>query len=259
MGPFPSSIQSWFAQQYRTEFLQYTSRRQLSHISLYKGHYPTNPLQRIFLTAYSAVSALNDPEKGEMVATLGEVTGEIALKRLKTVMLNDPEGAKLLQDKPEINEQTVDLQRLSTLPLNTFGRAYSDFMGGHGFSPDSRTPVRFVDDEELAYIMLRYRQVHDFWHVLSGLPPTVVGEITLKWVELLQTGLPVCALSAAFGPLSLTPDERTLLRQRYLPWALRTGRRVKPLINVHYEKYFETPLEDFRNGLGMQKAPDMLS
>lgn len=47
-------------------------------------------------------------------------------------------------------------------------------------------------------------QVHDFWHVLSGLPPTVVGEIALKWFEMMQTGLPVTALSAFVGPLRLT-------------------------------------------------------
>ena len=41
-------------------------------------------------------------------------------------------------------------------------------MDSHGFSPDERAPVRFIDNPDLAYIMLRYRQVHDFWHVMSG-------------------------------------------------------------------------------------------
>ena len=30
-------------------------------------------------------------------------------------------------------------------------------------------PVALVDDEELAYVLLSYRQVHDFWHVLVRL------------------------------------------------------------------------------------------
>jgi len=41
--------------------------------------------------------------------------------------------------------------------------------------------VQFVDNEELAYVMQRYREVHDFWHVLTGVPTTVLGEIALKW------------------------------------------------------------------------------
>ena len=36
---------------------------------------------------------------------------------------------------------------------------------------------------DVAYVIARYRQVHDFWHVLCDLPPTVLGEIALKWFE----------------------------------------------------------------------------
>ena len=35
---------------------------------------------------------------------------------------------------------------------------------------DERPSVRFVDDEELAYIMRRYRECHDYVHVLTGEP-----------------------------------------------------------------------------------------
>jgi ubiquinone biosynthesis protein COQ4 len=71
--------------------------------------------------------------------------------------------------------------------------------------------VRFVNDEELAYIMLRYRQVHDFWHVLAGLPPSVLAEIALKWFELSVTGLPVCALSSFVGPLRLSAGAEVIV------------------------------------------------
>lgn len=64
--------------------------------------------------------------------------------------------------------------------------------------------MKFVDDPELAFVMQRYRELHDFWHVIFGLPPTVFGEICLKYVELVQTGLPVTALSGFVGPLRLT-------------------------------------------------------
>ena len=36
-------------------------------------------------------------------------------------------------------------------------------------TPDSRKPVRFVDDVELAYVLQRYREVHDFNHLLLGM------------------------------------------------------------------------------------------
>lgn len=46
----------------------------------------------------------------------------------------------------------------ATLPEGTFGRAYGDFMGARGFRADDRPPVRFVDDEELAYVATRARE-----------------------------------------------------------------------------------------------------
>jgi len=36
-------------------------------------------------------------------------------------------------------------------------------------TPDSRRPVRFVDDPELAYVLQRYRETHDFNHLILGI------------------------------------------------------------------------------------------
>jgi len=46
-------------------------------------------------------------------------------------------------------------------------------MGVRHFSPADRPPVRFVADEELAYVAARAREVHDIWHVLFDCPTTV--------------------------------------------------------------------------------------
>lgn len=73
------------------------------------------------------------------------------------------------------------------------------------FSPDERDVPRDEPDPELAYLLRRYRETHDFTHTLVGLPPTVLGELAVKWFELVQTGLPVTALSAFVGPLRLQP------------------------------------------------------
>eukprot|EP00903_Cladosiphon_okamuranus_P006754 g6588.t2 len=174
---------------------------------LYDGHQPTSPLQRTAMAGWAAITALMEPERADMVATLGEVTGRLALERLYRCMLADPEGREILRARPVINEATVDLAALAALPEGTFGKSYSNFMKGNKFSPDSRSAVQYVDDPDLAYVMRRYREVHDLWHVLSGLPPTVEGELALKWFELVQTGLPVCALGAVVGPLALPRRE----------------------------------------------------
>ena len=67
--------------------------------------------------------------------------------------------------------------------------------------------------------MTRYREIHDFWHVLSGLPPTEFGEIALKWFEWEVTRLPVCLLSGVIGPTRLSLIEQMALIYIYIPWA----------------------------------------
>lgn len=44
----------------------------------------------------------------------------------------------------------------------------------------------FVDDEELAYVITRAREVHDFWHVLFDCHTNVFGELALKGLEFVQ-------------------------------------------------------------------------
>jgi ubiquinone biosynthesis protein Coq4 len=43
-----------------------------------------------------------------------------------------------------------------------------------------------VDDEELAYVITRAREVHDFWHVLFDCHTNVFGELALKALEFVQ-------------------------------------------------------------------------
>jgi len=44
-------------------------------------------------------------------------------------------------------------------------------------TPDSRGSVQFVDDVQLAYVMQRYREVHDLFHTVLGMPTNMLGNI----------------------------------------------------------------------------------
>ena len=56
-------------------------------------------------------------------------------------------------------------------------------------------------------------QVHDIWHTIFDLDTTVLGELALKWVEAVQTRLPMCMMSAAGAPVRLPPSQRQELFQ----------------------------------------------
>jgi len=216
-------------------------------------------VQRLAVAVQTATTAFVDPSRGDAVAALGEVTGHYALQTIQDKMRSDSIGQQILSERPIVSKETLPIDEIlksTPDPENiTFGQAYGEFLRGHGFDPDDRSEVKYIDDPELAYIMLRYRQCHDYWHVLTGLPPTVLGELGLKWLELLQTGLPVAALSATVGSLRLDEKERKILNEHYLPWAVRMSKESSYLLNVYYELEFDTPLADLRVRLCIEPAP----
>ncbi|CAI5743644.1 unnamed protein product [Peronospora destructor] len=223
----------------------------------YDSHIPTTPLQKLVLSVTSAFAVFTNPERGDMLAALGEVTGRDALRRIHAHMCADPVGARILAEKPVIRNDQIDLKYLRSLSADSFGHHYAMFMELHGFDADSRSLVRFVDDPELAYVMRRHRELHDFWHTLFAVPPTVLGEIALKYVEMAHSKLPVSALSAFVGPLRLSNEERCLLMKVYLPWASHVSKKVHSLHCVMYEEEFETPIEELRQRLNIEVAPSL--
>jgi ubiquinone biosynthesis protein COQ4 len=60
------------------------------------------------------------------------------------------------------------MRAAAALPPGTFGRAYGDFMAARSFRADDRPPVRFVDDEELAYVATRAREVRPMTPCMPG-------------------------------------------------------------------------------------------
>ena len=103
--------------------------------------------------------------------------------------------------------------------------------------------------------MQRYRESHDFYHVLTGFPVSVSAELVVKWFELANFGLPVAALSAFFGPLRLSSAGRRRLLRTYVPWALECGRAANPLIGVYWEQHWATDFEQLKKDLGIYPPP----
>lgn len=131
----------------------------------------------------------------DALGVFGETSGGLALQKMHDKMLSNAEGQSILKDKPRINTKTVNLDHLRDLPPNSFGRAYLKFLEDNviisynslkfsrnhktvslqNVTPDTRTPVQFVDDIELAYVMQRYREIHDLVHTALGMPTNMLG------------------------------------------------------------------------------------
>ncbi|KAL3284913.1 hypothetical protein HHI36_019045 [Cryptolaemus montrouzieri] len=217
-----------------------------------KFHIPINTFQQTLLTIGAASLALLDPYRADMVACLGETTGSFALHYILSQMENSQEAAKILKEKPRINSSTVDLNKLRKMPEGTLGRVYANFLDENKVTPDTRDPVRFVSDIKLAYVMQRYREIHDLIHALLGMKTNMLGEVTVKWVEAIQTKLPMCVGGAIFGPLRLKPKQRKDYLQYYLPWAIETGSTSKFFMNVYFEERWEQPIVELHEELNIK-------
>ena len=145
---------------------------------------------------------------------------------------------------------------LRNLPSNSVGRTYASWLDREGVSPDTRSNVKYIDDEECAYVMQRYRECHDFYHALTGLPVIVEGEVALKAFEFANTLLPMTGLSM-FAVTRLKPAERSRFWNTYLPWALQNGIRCSEILNIYWEKELETDVHDLRRRLGLERPPDL--
>ncbi|CAH1973852.1 unnamed protein product [Acanthoscelides obtectus] len=210
-------------------------------------HIPTNSFQKILLTAGSAAVSLLNPFRADMIACLGETSGVTASRYILEKMKESEEGSRILADQPRINTNTIDLSYLRNLPEGTLGKTYFNFLVTNKVTPDSRDPVRFVDDIELAYVLQRYREAHDLIHTVLQMPTNMLGEVTVKWVEALQFKLPMCVAGGIFGAIRLKPKQRQNYVKYYLPWAIDTGQNAKFLMNVYYEERWEQSLDEFHN------------
>lgn len=171
-------------------------------------------------------------------------------------MLSDPTGRRILRDRPRITSENLPLPYLRSLPENFVGHTYAAWLDREGVSPDTRDNVQYIDDEECAYVMQRYRECHDFYHAVTGLPVFVEGELALKAFEFLNTVIPMTGLSL-FASVRLKPAEKERFFSLHLPWAVRAGLKSKELINVYWEEVLEKNVDELRRELNIEAPPDL--
>ena len=223
----------------------------------YPGHVPLTTIERGALAIGSAFGSLMNPYRHDLIASLGEATAKpYFISRLHRAMLSNPTGRRILRERPRISSKNMKLEVLRQMPENSVGRVYAAWLDREGVTPDTRDPVRYIDDPEEAYVMQRYRETHDFTHAITGLPVIIEGELAVKAFEFANTLLPMTALSLV-AVVRLKPIERKRFFDIYLPWAVRNGIKAEEVINVYWEEELETDADELRQRLGIERPPDL--
>ena len=112
-----------------------------------------------------------------------------------------------------------------------------------------------MDNSDLAYVMVRYREVHDLLHALVGMPTDMVGEVAVKWIEALQFGLPMCVGGAMLGPLRFNRPSQYARYNVYRSWAIKVGTKARFILNVYYEQRWEQDIKDLRREMRIDPVP----
>lgn len=223
---------------------------------LYDSHIPLTNLQRVLLAAGSSLTAIVDPYRHDMVADFGETTGHQALGWMRKKMLETEEGRAVLEERPRLNSKSVNYEQLARMAENTLGYQYSRFYVDNQVSPDTRKEVQFVDDPELAYVMQRYRELHDIMHTILRQPTNIKGEIMVKAFEAVQTRLPLCILGALVGPLKLSIPKQLEYFRHDLPRITRSASQCKFLMGIYFERRFEQDIEELRREVNLSLLED---
>ncbi len=185
-----------------------------------------------------------DPGRLDQVLVFAQAVNAVSVARAATRIHEMPEGEKLLRERRRIDRAHVDFDALERLPDGTLGREYARFLKDNEISPEPFEQLPDVGDERIAFMMLRIRQTHDLWHVLTGYTPDIRGEVLLQMFSYAQLGVPSALLLALFGTLRYLGPSRALFRD--LRTAYRRGKATAFLPTVAWEDRWETPIVDLR-------------
>lgn len=213
--------------------------------AVHEPHVYVPPFATRLRRALAAASVLvRDPNHLDQVLVFALNVNLPALARGLGRMSLDGEGRRLLAERPRIDRAHVDWDALARLPDGTLGREYVRFLADNGISPEPFEALPDVGDDRAAYVVLRLRQTHDLWHVLTGYGADVRGELLLQAFTYAQIHAPSALLLAAVGSLRYAPLAAG--HARALARAYRRGKATRSLPSFRWEDHWETPLDELR-------------
>ncbi len=174
-------------------------------------------------------------------------------------MRSHPEGRRVLADRTPLPPGILEPERLANLPEGSLGYEYHRHCRENRLDPklisveSEKVAREFPATPEHAFVYDRYRDSHDFWHVLTGYGTDMAGEAGIIAWTYAQTGnrgyLLIFLLNALMCLKRGRPDVFRTCWQGY-----RHGKRSPLLLAVDWTPYLDRPIEEVRRSLGLELA-----
>lgn len=204
---------------------------------------------------------LNNPDDtGQAFRVIGALSGD-AGGRMYRRFRRSGKGARLLREKPQLFDALNDTARLLAMPEGSLGRAIGEYfdveqLSAEGLAAASESAYSGADPDEVsedeAFLMMRLRDQHDIFHVLTGYGRDVRGELAVLAFTAMQTRNP----GVGFLPIYLLfragfrSDLGRLVRQGF-----RRGWRSNWIVDEEWERLLEQPLDELRTRFKIGAPP----
>jgi ubiquinone biosynthesis protein Coq4 len=161
------------------------------------------------------------------------------------------EGRRILKEKPRVTEQSLNFSKLKDYKHGTVGYHYYKYMSDNNFTPNERPIAKYIPDLELAYICQRYKETHDFYHILLNYGRTIPDEVAVKWFEALHLRLPSSSIASLFGTMRMNTSEIVNLYSRYLPHVITQSKNAKFVLGIYYEERLTESIDKLREEINI--------
>ncbi|MEO0512646.1 MAG: Coq4 family protein [Planctomycetota bacterium] len=210
-----------------------------------------------YLTALrGAMGMIRNPENTQSVFDIEDgLRDSESTREALRYTARDPAVQEMIRER--FLRPVPDTDRLKQLDKGTLGREYVDHLDAMGFDPDYYRKIDVNDDVD--YILMRLRQTHDIWHVVTGFSTSPLGEICVKAVELAQTHRPMAAVICAGGTFRYLLHDPKHFGDcvNSISIGYQLGLKARPLLSKKWEDEWERPLDDIRDELDVTPiAPD---
>lgn len=223
----------------------------MSELSI-EGH-RTDPFRLRPREALRAIRVLlRNPEDTAQVFVIVRALSGKSLLRGFNRFAATPTGRAVLAENRSLLRVLADRDYLASLPAESLGRAYLEFMKTQNLSAEGLVDASLAGERPLEESLARYaerlRDMHDLWHVVTGYGRDTSGEVCLLGFTFAQTRNPGLAFIALIGAAKIARE----MDRRIFPalWAAyRAGRRAEWLPAADWEQLLTEPLDRVRQRL----------
>lgn len=173
---------------------------------------------------------------------------QLALAKAKA----DPELSALFKEKYR-SPKPHDISELKNYPEGSLGNLFAKHMNHFDMDVVFYPEMDDYRKDDLTYLRYRARETHDIHHVVLGMNPDLLGEMSISAYYLSQLNTPLSSALLGIGFLVATIKKPFMLEHLVSSiitgWTM--GKKSKNIMSVKWEEMWDRPISEIRSELGI--------